>query len=178
VATTLVALAAAGGAQERATVAVPVVTGMDLQRGIVRLHSRGLHVTIPASYYLASNSKPEIVRQRPKPGATVDAGAAVGLTLAQPPTEAPFATTKQIHVPAVKGRLLASAVARLRRAGARYWKVDYVPPLEDANVRTLYSAYRVTEVKPAAGTVMRQRLQVGGVERIVAVVLSVRTATG
>jgi beta-lactam-binding protein with PASTA domain len=173
----IAALGTASAAQERATVAVPNVTSTNLARGVVRLHKAGLHVTIPSSYYLASNSTPQIVRQKPRAGATVRTGTAVELTLAQPPTVAPFATTKRIRVPAVKGLLLLSAVARLERAGVRFWKVDYVPPLGDANVRTLYGAYRVAGQRPAAGTVMRQRRQVNGEERIVPVALSVRTAT-
>jgi beta-lactam-binding protein with PASTA domain len=172
------ALAGAGATQERSTVAVPNVASTNLARGVVRLHSAGLHVTIPSSYYLASNSTPQIVLQKPRAGATVAAGTAVELTITQPPTVAPFATTKRIRVPAVKRLLLSSAVARLERAGVRFWKVDYVPPLEDASVRTLYGAYRVTGQRPAGGTILRQRRQVNGVEKIVPVALSVRTATG
>jgi beta-lactam-binding protein with PASTA domain len=135
-------------------------------------------VTIPSSYYLASNSTPQIVRQKPKAGATVPGGTAVELTLTQPPTVAPLATTKRIRVPAVKGSLLSSAVVRLERAGVRFWTVNYVPPLKDANVRRLFGTYRVTGQRPAAGTVMRQRQMVNGVERIVPVALSLRTAAG
>ena len=171
-------LAGAGAAQERSSVSVPNVANTNLSLGIIRLHRAGMHVTIPSSYYLASNSTPQIVRQKPRAGTTAAAGAAVELTLAQPPTVAPFATTKRVRVPAMKGLLLSTAVARLKRAGVRFWTVNYVPPLEDTNVRTLYSAYRVEGQRPAAGTVMRQRRTVDGVERIVPVALSVRTATG
>jgi beta-lactam-binding protein with PASTA domain len=172
------ALAAAGPAQEGSTVAVPNLTNTNLKRAIVRIHRAGLHVTIPASFYLASNSTPQIGRQRPQPGATASAGTAVVLTLYQPPTVAPFATTKLIRVPSVKGLLLMYAVKRLERAGVRFWTVDDVPPLDDVDARSLFGAYRVTAQRPAAGTSMRQRRQTGGSERIVPVALSVRTARG
>lgn len=173
----LCGLAAAAAAHERSSVAVPDVATSNLKRGITLIHEAGLHVTIPSSFYLASNSMPQIVAQKPRARRIVPAGTAVTLTIAQPPTVAPFATTTPVRVPSAKGLLLSVAVGRLEKAGVRFWTVNYVPPLDDASVRTLYGAYRVTGQTPAAGTIFRQRRQVGGAERIRPVALSVRTAT-
>jgi len=172
------ALGIAPAAQERSTVAVPALKSMNLKTAIARIHRAGLHVTISSSFYLASNSTPFVSSQKPRAGKTVKSGTAVTLVLAQPPTVAPIATTRKIRVPSVKNLLLSAAVKRIEAAGGRFWTVNYVPPLFDANVRSLLGAYRVVDQHPAPGTRLRQRRTAGGVERITPVSLNVQTSTG
>jgi beta-lactam-binding protein with PASTA domain len=170
------ALGASAASQGRSSVAVPSLANTNLKRAIVRIHRAALRVTIPSAFYLASNSTPEVVRQTPEIGANVSAGSAVVLQLAQPPTVAPVAGTRPIRVPVLKGLRLTYAVKRLEGAGLHFWTVQRVPPLRNRDERSLFGAYRVTGQHPTAGTILRQRRQVGGSERIVPVALSVRMA--
>jgi beta-lactam-binding protein with PASTA domain len=167
----------ATSASGQALVSVPRLTESNLARALVRIHRAGLRVTVPVSFYLASNSIPQVGRQNPQSGETVPAGTAVVLKLYQPPTVAPFATTRAIRVPKLTGLRLTYAVKRLEGAGLRFWTVEHVPPLKGRNVRTLFGAYRVTAQHPTAGRIFKQRRQVGGVERVFPVALSVQRAT-
>ena len=153
------------------------MTNTNLARGVVRLHSAGLHVTIPSSYYLASNSTPQIVRQKPRAGATVRAGTAVELTLDATADGGAVRDDEADSRPRCERPASLERRGPARACGSALLEGRYVPPLEDANVRTLYGA-TASPASGAAGTVMRQRRQMNGEERIVPVALSVRTATG
>jgi beta-lactam-binding protein with PASTA domain len=172
------ALATAATAQERSTTAVPDLKEVSLNRVLVRLHGLGLQVTTARSFYLASNAVPEVAHQSPAAGTAVPPGTTVVVKLFQPPTISPRATDRPARVPKVTGLRLTFAARRLVRRGLLFWRVNRVPALRNSDARSLRGAYRVTGQHPAAGTILQQRRQVDGVERIYAVDLSVRTATG
>jgi beta-lactam-binding protein with PASTA domain len=170
------ALIFVAAAEERSTVAVPRLAETSLKRAVVLLHRAGLRVTVPAMFYLASNSTPMVVRQNPAGGAFAAAGTPVILGLAQPPTVAPTASARSIRVPRLTGLSLTRAVARLEHVGLTYWTVERARPLHRRDVRRLFDAYVARTQRPAAGRIFLERRQVDGEERISPVALSVRTA--
>jgi beta-lactam-binding protein with PASTA domain len=171
----LAVLATAAAAQERSAAVLPDLKDTSLDRTIVRLHALGLLVTTSRSFYLASNAIPEVGRQSPAAGTAAPAGTTVVVELFQPPTVSPRATATPVRVPKVTGLRLTYAVKRLVGAGLLFWEVNRVPPLRHSNARTLRGAYRVTGQRPAPGTILQQRREVDGSERIEPVDLSVRT---
>jgi len=71
---------------------------------------------------------------------------------------------------------LPISVKRIEGAKLHYWVVNTAPALHARSARTLLGTYRVTAQAPRAGTILRQKRQVDGVEQITPVALSVRRA--